>query len=307
MEHHHKEYKFDPKVQHALPITGSEYLEKLIQLPFRIPPNDGSNTRDFLLEKFEELFENEERVNGTLLDFMSKNIPPYPRKIIRTMTLYKSKLDILKRGNIPIEELLLAKLTLLELFVPKLFRFLKQQKYFELEFDRVVRWKKDFEKLTETVEIEEKIESASMPQEEKDLSLRLLAIIKEHNKNRIRFDLDEIFDGDFDKELLERYIKLRERKSAPQSIEEVIESKALGNRERFYEYLFSQDNTSWQKAFKEEELENAYFELEEEFIQRAKESQLYKEPAWLKIVSKHLSKSDFLTLIERTDPLKELQ
>ena len=307
VEHHYKEYKFDPKDQHALPITGSEYLEKLIQLPFRIPPNDGSNTRDFLLEKFEELFENEERVNGTLLDFMSKNIPPYPRKIIRTMTLYKSKLDILKRGNIPIEELLLAKLTLLELFVPKLFRFLKQQKYFELEFDRVVRWKKDFEKLTETVEIEEKIESASMPQEEKDLSLRLLAIIKEHNKNRIRFDLDEIFDGDFDKELLERYIKLRERKSAPQSIEEVIESKALGNRERFYEYLFSQDNTSWQKAFKEEELENAYFELEEEFIQRAKESQLYKEPAWLKIVSKHLSKSDFLTLIERTDPLKELQ
>lgn len=39
------------------PITGTEYLEKIIHLPFRIPPPTASSVREFLVEKYPELFD----------------------------------------------------------------------------------------------------------------------------------------------------------------------------------------------------------------------------------------------------------
>jgi len=92
-------------LQHELPITGHEYLEKMIQLPIRLPVIDTVNVREFLEEhsqgwlkylktdegqsQLEPLDMTERKIEihkapyEVLLDFFESRIPPKPRKIKR--------------------------------------------------------------------------------------------------------------------------------------------------------------------------------------------------------------------------------
>lgn len=63
--HRYRDYIFqgngqrqDEKSLAQLPITGSEYLEKIIHLPFRLPQPSRIEIRRFLRERYPELFEN---------------------------------------------------------------------------------------------------------------------------------------------------------------------------------------------------------------------------------------------------------
>jgi hypothetical protein len=172
----------------------------------------------------------------------------------------------------------------------------------------VEKWKEKFKYLSETKQIEQSLQEATLPQKEKDISNKLISIIKEHNKNRVNFDLDTIFE-ETDFNLLERYIKLRseEKETTPNIIEEDITINEPYDKDRFYEYIFSKDDISWQKAFEEDKnLKDSYLKLKNKFINKAKKTKLYKNPAWLKIVSEHLSKEEFLEFIKTLNPLEDL-
>ncbi|HEB63328.1 MAG TPA: hypothetical protein ENJ07_02485 [Gammaproteobacteria bacterium] len=64
--HHYKDYLFQQQDSkndtfHRLPITGVEYLEKMIHLPVRLPLPTKHQTTAFLVSRFPELFSVNER------------------------------------------------------------------------------------------------------------------------------------------------------------------------------------------------------------------------------------------------------
>ena len=323
-----QESQKEPSVTHAkqeqvvLPITGSEYLEKMVQLPFRIPPIDTKDVKAFLLEKYErfkpkpktakELPANREEPRVSqhddeqeLLNFFALNIPPKPRKIIRTINLYESKEELMSGLN-P-HPLLLAKLTLLELFAPKLFRFM-QTKGFERIFKRLVKWREDNDHLSETDKIPNdiaKIES----QKDRDDFTHLLNILKTLYRSRVEFNLDALFETTVDDELLIRHITFR----AKERIKEPTTFKKLSpaDEKLFLERILGEDELLWIDAFGEDNnlkesgvvLEVESFRKLLEGLSNGKQS-LVQNPLWLKNISTHLSDNDFRELLTQHNPFR---
>lgn len=139
------------------PISGAEYLEKIVHLPVRVPPLVEAETRTFLQQEYPKLFRAsararfpreddrlalEERAqlvpetapespgwNDELLELFERCVPGVPRKLIRAAELF-SLLDEVARelvdersfGAADYEPLLLARLVLLQLFSPEVYR-----------------------------------------------------------------------------------------------------------------------------------------------------------------------------------------
>ena len=144
VEHRYKDYHFfnkeNGKEIFDTPINGSEYLEKMIQLPFSLPLLAQDDIELFLKQNYDGMFkqissgqtekEQEEKYNDTLLKLFIKIVPPIPRKIERTVNLYLTKKDIIKEIGLPHDEILLLKLVCLELFAPKIYRLKSKFKSF---------------------------------------------------------------------------------------------------------------------------------------------------------------------------------
>jgi len=309
------------------PITGSEYLEKIIQLPLRIPHFDKEDVKALFEINFREIFiikykdthiyelkevQNKEtriKEDEKLLEFLSKNTPPNARKILRVGNLYKLKYDLIKNfeNEESINRTLIAKITLLELFAPKLFRYCRNNGIKDT-FERIEKWvkDKDIESLREIQEIEKKIKAENLPQKEADIAYTLLNLIDELVHNRIPFDVDNLFK-DIDYKKLKNYIYL---KMVKEKKEIVLDEKSVTklppkDKKRFEEYIFSEDELSWQKAFSEDEnLKEHLLEPYEEFYKKAR--YFTNNQKWLEIVAKHLSKKNFLELLKQTKPFEVL-
>jgi len=290
-------------MQHELPITGHEYLEKMIQLPIiRLPVIDTVNVRVFLEEHSSgwiELIDRKGNPKGLrttttpiditesldmneefyispvekLLDFFSEVIPPKPRKIKRTAKLFETKLMLLDSAGLldKIDYMFVAKITLLELFAPKLLRFIQNNGYDSM-YNRLVEFKKKKESLTEFEDIktyiERKVTTKDLSKEpnkskkqkiqddgdyyaqkEQQLYTRMMHIVKEHYTSRIQFDLDTVFTRDEDKKDLQKIIEMREKVKVTTKVTHELQ----GNE--FSEKLFKADDVqSWRDAFKVDKL-----------------------------------------------------
>jgi predicted KAP-like P-loop ATPase len=307
-----------------LPITGSEYLEKMVQLPFRIPPIDSVDVKSFLCSKYERFkckeekeeqksLNNERHINvkdeTELLNFFAKNIPAKPRKIIRTINLFESKEELMK-GLHP-NSLLLAKLTLLELFAPKLFRFM-QNKRFERIFKLLVNWKEKHRSLSETVNIRQAIQAEKNPKIDEDIYLSILAIIEALYQNRVEFNLDAIFDKAIEETLLTTHITF---KALEVNVKETKIFKKVSplDQQLFLERILSDNELLWEDAFKEDSnlaeagvlLDDNTFE--QLLIELVSKKERIQNPLWLKNISIHLSDSNFKKLLETYNPFEELK
>jgi hypothetical protein len=227
-----------------LPITGSEYLEKMVQLPFCIPPIDTQDVKAFLeqryerfrpqepktqttptpREQFDEQPQESNQPNQRLLEFFATHIPPKPRKIIRTINLFESKEELMH--SLGVDSILLAKLTLLELFAPKLFRSMQTKGFVRL-FRWLVKWKSAHNSLSETMAIHQAILKAELPQIDRDSFLYLLGIIEQYYKSRVEFSLDMLFGEDIDEKLLLRHIAFKAKKRAIELRHQVTKSSFL--------------------------------------------------------------------------------
>jgi hypothetical protein len=114
------------------PITGSEYLEKIIHLPVRVPPISSAGARDFLQKRYPLLFrsdpsepvaENEEPLESRLLNLFVDVVPLVPRKLIRAAELFMLQDEVAKKVQLKgYDAILLARLTILQLFAPEVYR-----------------------------------------------------------------------------------------------------------------------------------------------------------------------------------------
>ncbi len=306
-----------------IPITGAEYLEKMVQLPFRIPQQDITDVKNIITSRYPRFKEADKKEtaelgknsktdskNRELLEFFARYIPRKPRKIIRTIELYLSKESLLQSVDIKVEPILLAKLTLLELFAPKLYRFM-QNKGFVKMFERLVEWKEKFKSLSNTDNIKKDLNQNQKNFEQKDYEdlLTLVEILHSIFAHRVEFNLDIIFESSYEKEQILNHIKYKEHKK-PLNIKEAnLKPVAPVDAKTFFARLLSKDRISWESAFSDDAFSeagsvidsNTFNELLEKLQEHRK---LVQEPQWLELVSKYLRANDFIRLLEVYNPFK---
>ena len=130
------------------PITGHEYLEKIVQLPFRLPRWSKEEMREFLRATFPETFpkpttQPEAAPNKAsspssqssskpdwLLELFVQAVPPVPRKIVRAVELliFMREVAAARVTSRDLNAYTLAQIVLLQLFAPQLFRFLRRER-----------------------------------------------------------------------------------------------------------------------------------------------------------------------------------
>lgn len=120
------------------PITGSEYLEKIIQVPFRLPRWSRTEARVFLLQRFPVLFPTlpdpaarEPRLTPGaewLLELFLDAVPIVPRKMVRAGELLEFLRGVAVARDLALDDYTLAQITLLQLFAPQCFRYLRRER-----------------------------------------------------------------------------------------------------------------------------------------------------------------------------------
>ena len=164
----YRDFESQRQVGPQAPITGAEYLEKIVQIPLRIPPPRRSDIGRFLRQHYPDLFvvpekpESEDspdeltargkhradeaqtqyrqadrqtdrqadRQQAELLALFQRAVPANPRKLIRSAELLDLQLRVATaRGWQSIDRLTLARLVLLQLFAPEVYRFCQRQPY----------------------------------------------------------------------------------------------------------------------------------------------------------------------------------
>lgn len=196
--HRYREYIFQgvngansSKPLAQMPITGMEYLEKIIHLPFRLFLPSRAEIRAFLkgIPAYADLFGKPVEQEGSeahpfraggdneeLLKLFSEHIPPVPRKQLRAADLLLLQLEMAKARGCArrIKPLPLAKLIILQLFAPDLYRFGRRNNGFMNNLQAWDREHPDWGRNIEHFEVslEEKIKA--QPDEKRMVELRLL-------------------------------------------------------------------------------------------------------------------------------------
>ncbi len=248
-------------------------------------------------------------MSDRLLDFFAKTIPPKPRKIKRTAMLFSTKLKIYRELDLSIDYMLLAKITLLELFAPKLLRFIQNNGYRRM-FDRLVDFRNM--KADETREgslansliIDKWIEEYH-DEKARERYTKMMQIVKESYTTRLVFELDYIFDTAVERDVLKQNIELKA--IGVISKEDKVEVSILSAT--FREKLFLEDDeTSWRDAFEDEELfAEGKALLEESQLEAIKnevktKKGFYDNAKWFLVIAEYITQEQFIKILDEIYP-----
>ncbi len=267
------------------PITGMEYLEKIIQLPVRLPLMQERQVAGFLIDRYPSLFKAEEQKTGekslqqietgrshvnsseakALLELFARAIPRIPRKQIRAAELLDFLLGL--AGNRLSNKLLLARLVLLQLFAPDVFRHLRRVN--EQRIRTLVKWQEagnlSLVKLDEINTRELGMWKAEKENNQDTWKADKQPLIKkllEAGKNRVNFDPCRVFHELEDKDIpdnLADYFHLIEEQLAELPPEKLTETEKLiiadlSDQKQFLNNLFHEEEEVWRKALAQDEL-----------------------------------------------------
>lgn len=156
ISHRYRDYRFEG-AKPQMPITGFEYLEKIVHLPFRLPQLTREQAHSFVMEREKQLLapgvprlwftELEDDTGKTtalvatpLLHILLDSFDAYvPRKLARTMELMSQYQQVLgERGltlqsprlataNPAVDTRLILFCVLMQLFAPEIFRLLRRR------------------------------------------------------------------------------------------------------------------------------------------------------------------------------------
>lgn len=123
--HRYRDYALQGK-EGMTPITGAEYLEKLVHLPVRLPRPTRAEAEDFLAFRHAELFAIDGRPNE-LARLVAAITPSVPRKLHRMINLLEmaDQLASTVGGNGAERRHWLAIVCALQLFTPALYRYVR--------------------------------------------------------------------------------------------------------------------------------------------------------------------------------------
>lgn len=123
--HRYRDYTLQGR-EGLTPITGAEYLEKLVHLPVRLPRPTRAEAEDFLAGRHAELFGAPGAPNA-LARLVAAITPSVPRKLCRMVDLLDmaDQLAMPLGGSGPERREWLAVACALQLFAPSLYRYLR--------------------------------------------------------------------------------------------------------------------------------------------------------------------------------------
>lgn len=296
VEHHYKNYKDNNK---TLPITGSEYLEKIIQLPFKLPSIESDDVKEFLVGNFENTFKDDK----DLLELFSDSLPAIPRKIIRAVNLFKTK-KLLAR-DLGLQDLMLGKIALLELFAPVIYRLISKESGVLIRFRRWINSNENLESLMDTKTIRKIIAKDESNNLDIEYWEKILQAIDDLKSKRIRFSLDFIFKTKIDDENLNRYFTFKQKPSLLDKSEEDRVRK-LEKRDLFLSLICEFDKEKVKEAILNEKFEGHILESKEidEILRRSGRAEI--SYSWLKMIEPIVSKKDLLRLVEDSGLLERL-
>lgn len=138
----------------AAPITGSEYLEKIIHLPIRLARPSKQLVREFLLQRYAQVFVPEKEITSKLLESVEATakggsdgprtleraidspllpiflelVPPVPRRLVRAVELFVTLREVAQRRGVAseIQPQFLAVLAIVQVCAPELFRYARR-------------------------------------------------------------------------------------------------------------------------------------------------------------------------------------
>ncbi|MCE1182982.1 MAG: SUMF1/EgtB/PvdO family nonheme iron enzyme, partial [Rhodocyclales bacterium] len=364
--HRYKEYIFlgaQQGVGHKslaqMPITGTEYLEKIIQLPFRLPLPAKHEVRAFLRKEFSELFgqaphdaksvpELGQREAGVLrggldgeelLRLFVDHIPPVPRKQRRAAELLLLQLDMAAaRGcAAQIKPLPLAKLILLQLFAPDLYRFGRRRHTgFMRNLQEWAKTHPDWERNIENFAKSLEASINALQGDQKALELRLLdrlykpliEALESAAHNRSGFDpfrlIREMPFASEDLLDLHRYFSFVDDGAEAQqggngaqmaqaggSVEMARHQTSFSNPGEFLDLLFSTSEANWQSAAQlpevvGRELDGKTFAAVLERLGKDEFKGLLKKRSWLGNLLPLLNLQQFQQLADKADITSQL-
>jgi hypothetical protein len=109
----------------------AEYLEKIIQIPFHLPPLDQDRVQVFLEKHFPDL----NQISASASEVFAKGLEPNPRKVKRAMNIYYTLLDLAERRATawvmdPVHPGLVAKMVVIQSRFPAIYKRLVQEPEF---------------------------------------------------------------------------------------------------------------------------------------------------------------------------------
>jgi hypothetical protein len=352
--------------RHNAPITGAEYLEKLVQLPFHLPILRRAEVSDFSIDRFPDLFELPKKAEAApttmpettlglslepherapawrepLLQLFLNAVPHVPRKLIRAAHLLRLARDTLhERGWRDFDMLTLARVVLLQLFAPGLYRFGRRNPAF---IQKLEEWATETEWQSWVSGREGKSDwrdndflDAMLGHETnqvrfyRELGLRL----KECIANRSGFDVRNLFQVHYrSATTLRPYLALQPEAATPQvtvvatatipfealgpagpgqpvAAPDLPETGRVANLREFLGQLFSDDPIQVSNAVQQEADNILGKALDAEsfsaLLNEAVKHPLGIDSNWLELVSPHLSAKQFRRLLQEARLLDHL-
>ncbi len=196
IKHRYKEYI---KEGQSIPITASEYMEKIVTLPFSFPTIKQEDMKQFIKNKYKAIRDKD--ISNDILEAIQECVPLNPRKIIRTLELLNLK-SILHSAE---DERVLLIIALIELFLPQLDREIKR----DIEQNKTDNILKEFCNRESCVEnIDECL------QNDNQTSQKLKGILQEYKNSRNDFNLIKLIDLIVSNDLLTKVLTSLEGKNA---------------------------------------------------------------------------------------------
>jgi hypothetical protein len=217
----------------ANPVTGHEYLEKMVHLPVYVPQPAHEEVRSYLATHFRALFEPlpqifkaaladaflgkappelrdsnaaENATRAKLVTLIARAVPSNPRKLNRLAELYDFKLKVAAGGGwkpeTERERLTLLRLAAVQLLSPELYRFGVRQTSFFAKLEQWLAEEKD--KARVSGELERRNRDLRVQYRDKPVNLRqlerldepLLAHLRNAQTQRSGFDPFDLLDPD---------------------------------------------------------------------------------------------------------------
>lgn len=241
--HRYQDYNRDTPAHKAAPVSGHEYLEKMVQLPVHVPRPNDAEVQAYLKTHYADLFGErppaprltwmetdgpdgrvrdrsiqENATRQRLRELIDRAVPKNPRKINRVAELYGFALDVAAGNGWKLEEdkqrLTLLRLVCLQLFAPDLYRFGVYEPAFLAKLEQ---WRGDalhaLHGHLETQLQEAKTAAASNSADLRQLqrlSDPLLHHLRDAQRQRSRFDPFHLLDPDSPSDDgLHRYYRLQ--------------------------------------------------------------------------------------------------
>ncbi len=105
-----------------LPITGEAYLQRLVQIPFYLPPLVVED-----LEEFVEQLDEKKDIDTVAKAVLARGVFPNPRQVKRVLNIFRLLRSIARAEDLPIQEPLLMKTVLIQAQWPELYRQWRQR------------------------------------------------------------------------------------------------------------------------------------------------------------------------------------